>query len=285
MTQPVLETLCFRITTRCNLHCDFCRANSSPYASEYIDIDLLKRYLLDAQSRLGLKHVSISGGEPTVNRRLTSLITWLTSNGLKVTVTTNGTAGLIDRLKKSGVTSSHLRVRVSIDGDELLHDRLRGKGTYSAALREAEDAKQTLGWVGVNTIVGPMFYKRDLDKTDVFGNLAVDEWALITPVPRGAATGKSWSETIIIPRIVELRKRTEETGFPGRVVIWNFLGTPNTSVLIQADGTIVLCGIRGDDDIEIGSLSCYSIEHMSCIIKTVNRVKDTTHFTLTHKPS
>lgn len=279
MNKSILQTLCVRITNHCNLQCPFCRAGSSPYKREYINIELLKGFISKAKINLDLKHISISGGEPGVDSRLISFIDWLIINDFYVTVTTNGTVKLSKRLK--GYTnkySNKLRIRISIDGDKEIHDQLRGIGTYESAITELKSFKNCFGWIGVNTIVGPKLWNREIDHYDIFGNVPVDEWALITPVPKGSAKGSPWYAKEILPHLLNLRKKTNSSKFRGRVVIWNFLGTPNTSVLIQTNGSIILTGINGEDDINIGSLSHYSIQN---IINNINQVvlnKKTTHF-------
>lgn len=87
---PKLETLCVRLIKHCNLSCSHCRAGSSPYTKKKNKINSLRNVITDFVS-LGLKHVSISGGEPFIDKRLPNFVNWLLNNGLHVTITTNGT--------------------------------------------------------------------------------------------------------------------------------------------------------------------------------------------------
>lgn len=275
----VLGTLCFRLTTHCNLACSFCRAGSSPSSREYADVQLFKRFVADARRYLGLKHVSISGGEPGLDPRLPNLVGWLTDTGSYVTVTTNGTSHLSRVLQLAHqMHPSKVRVRVSLDGDMKLHDDLRGKGTYAAAVREAQLVKRRFGWLGVNTVVSAELVGHSIDILAALETLRVDEWALITPVPEGSALGRLWLVDEIMPLIAELQKTADAAGFSGRVVVWDFLGTPNTSVLITARGDIVLSGVRGYDNISVGSLTDYSMKHIADKVHNVRRSAKHVHF-------
>ncbi len=61
----VLDTICVRVTTKCNMKCRHCWA---PFSLKATDIDLneLTNFISRLKSTIGLKHVSLSGGEPTL---------------------------------------------------------------------------------------------------------------------------------------------------------------------------------------------------------------------------
>jgi len=283
MTPSTLETLCFRITARCNLACSFCRAGSSPAAADYADVAAFQRFVADAQDGLGLRHVSISGGEPGIDKRLAPLVAWLAERDLHVTVTTNGTSRVSEKLEAvSQAYPDRLRVRVSLDGDRSLHDALRGDGMHTVAMKEARRLKETFGWLGINTIIGPHFVQHGLDAASVLQDLRVDEWALITPVPQGSAQGRVWSPEAILPPMVDLRNATQAAGFPGRVVIWNFLGTPHTSILVTAQNQIVLSGVSGGDDEPLGSLTAYDLDAIRRVIDEATHRHPRAHFQWRH---
>jgi hypothetical protein len=149
---------------------------------------------------------------------------------------------------------------------------------YMAATREACLVKQQFGWLGVNTVVTPDLLRDGATAASILPGLNVDEWALITPVPEGSAQGQPWFADEILPRVIALRAATLTGAFQGRVVIWNFLGTPNTSVLVTARGDIVLSGVRGNDDIHLGSLDQYSIDEIASAIRKVSDTAAKAHF-------
>lgn len=124
---PKLETLCIRLTKHCNLSCSHCRAGSSPYTQEKNEVDKLKKIITDFIS-IGLKHVSISGGEPFIDKRMPSFANWLLNQGLHVTITTNSTVPVLDFFESNTLNpSKKLRLRVSIDGKKVFIIKLEAK--------------------------------------------------------------------------------------------------------------------------------------------------------------
>lgn len=282
MTAAGIETLCFRITGRCNLSCWFCRAGSSPANREHGDVEAFKRFVSDMQDHLGLRHVSVSGGEPGLDRRLDALVRWMLERGLHVSVTTNGTTRLSIRLAGLGREYPHrIRLRVSVDGDQRLHDQIRGSGKHSLALEEVHRIHQEFGWVAINTVATRDFLERGLTAEDVFGSRFISEWALITPVPQGSAAGHHWQPDDTLPRIARLREAVQAAGFAGRIVIWNFLGTPNTSVLVDASNRILLAGIGEADHQLLGSLDRYTLGSIRDGVARARKENSRTHFAWT----
>src|ERR1043165_8976470 len=141
----IVGTLCVRITTHCNLSCGFCRAGSSPASSEYIDLELFIRFVMEAMQHLGLRHVSINGGEPGLAPRLKHLVESLVMLGCHVTITTNGTSHTLRTLYSTYEKHPLLiRIRVSLDGPQDSHDKIRGTGTHRLAMGEARLIKSRL---------------------------------------------------------------------------------------------------------------------------------------------
>ncbi|HEX2879775.1 MAG TPA: hypothetical protein VHO25_09560, partial [Polyangiaceae bacterium] len=64
----------------------------------------------------------------------------------------------------------------------------------------------------------------------------------------------------------------------GRVVTWNFAETPNTSVLVKANGEIVLSGVQDHDDVLLGTTSDFAIERMQGTLDEIIASRPKTHF-------
>jgi MoaA/NifB/PqqE/SkfB family radical SAM enzyme len=238
-----LETLCYRITQHCNLSCHHCRAGSSPATRHYSDVQSVLRFVELAQNVLGLRHVSISGGEPALDRRLSSLVEQLISMRLFVTVTTNGTIPVSRALARAAAEHvNQLHVRVSIDGTDSIHDGIRGVGTHARAMRELGEIRRGLGWVGLNTVALPELLPVAPALARIAIDCDVDEWAFITPVPQGSALGRPWYAETHVPVAHELAAAARKAGFDRRLIVWDFLSTPETSILIESTGEIVLSG-------------------------------------------
>jgi MoaA/NifB/PqqE/SkfB family radical SAM enzyme len=273
-----LETLCYRITQHCNLACNHCRSGSSPATRLYSRTDLFLEFARKAKDELGLRHVSISGGEPSLDDRLCDTIVDLVSMGLFVSVTTNGTAP-IGRLLSStiGRYSERVRIRVSIDGPERVHDAIRGRGTFVQAVRNAHRVREQMGWLGMNTVATPDLMPLARELAEIAISCSVSEWALITPVPQGSALGRPWFPETLAPTAEALRAAISNAGFSNRIVVWDFISTPETSILVEANGDIVLSGL-GDDNRLVTTISECDINSLSQAIVRAECENDSTHF-------
>ena len=177
-----LETICVRITNQCNLSCSHCRAGLPAKAAHKIDLEQLHYFISKAKS-LGLKHISISGGEPTLDKRIWGFTKRLLDENFYVTITTNGTQDIISSLDRFKICPTpFLRINISLDGYETVNDKIRGEGLYRKAKYTARKVKQWLGWVGINTVIT----NNILEKIDEFiqdlNQLQINQLALITPV-------------------------------------------------------------------------------------------------------
>ncbi len=93
MVRPL--TASFAITTRCNSKCNYCKIwELEPYDTPISD---LKR-AVDELRDLGVCLVNLSGGEPFLHNDLPELIAHVRSQGLVVSLTTNGSLLKSERL-------------------------------------------------------------------------------------------------------------------------------------------------------------------------------------------
>lgn len=275
----ILETFCFRITRHCNLACSHCRAGSSPRTREYGSVDDLLRFARLAQAELGLKHISITGGEPAIDPRLPALVAALASFGLHVSVTTNGTVAISQMLQPAiEVFPDRIRVRVSIDGSEPLHDALRGAGSFRRAVAELRSLRELFGWVAINSVITEALLPAAPQLAGLAASCAVPEWALIVPVPQGSASRRPWTSDRMLPIAHAFRDRVRWYGYAGRLRIWDFLGSPHTSVLVEPNGDVTLSGIRDDDSIVITTLASCDLGAVAAAIDEATRLKSRCHF-------
>ena len=107
--------------------------------------------------------------------------------------------------------------------------------------------------------------------------LGVDEWALITPVPQGSAAGMTWASSETLPLLKQFSSDAVAAGYGGRIVTWNFIDTPNTSVLVKTNGDIVLAGISDLDDEPIGTTYSFQLDAVREALN-VRATKGKTHF-------
>jgi len=131
----------WRVTERCNLACTFCgydrRLDRSRESADETAVLAFGQALGDYQRVTG-DNVLVSwlGGEPLLWAPLERLTTTFVRDfGLRVSVTTNGTA-LTSRNVRAHVLDCYDELTVSVDGFADVHDRLRGwRGGFDALRR------------------------------------------------------------------------------------------------------------------------------------------------------
>ena len=135
---PSLDKITLYVTDTCNLSCLHCWMDAKPN-SPSMDIPLNQLLsFIDQAVPLGLKSISIGGGEPLTWRPLPDLLHALSTRNLRVHVGTNGT--LLDREMVIRFADMDIRVSISLDSHiESLHDHLRGaQGIFKKAYKAIE---------------------------------------------------------------------------------------------------------------------------------------------------
>jgi len=78
------------LTEACNFKCPYCRGITNPEAKGTIDFDVAKATVSYWISE-GLKNVRFTGGEPTLYRGLTELVSMCKAGGVeRIAISTNG---------------------------------------------------------------------------------------------------------------------------------------------------------------------------------------------------
>lgn len=127
--QPI--TCVWEVTMGCNMRCGHCGSScEAPLPDELSSQEALD--MCDQIAELGLKWVTLSGGEPLTRKDIVSLIKRLHDKGVAVNIITNGwllEEKLVEELKKSGIST----VAISIDGTPKVHDQIRKEGAFEHA--------------------------------------------------------------------------------------------------------------------------------------------------------
>jgi MoaA/NifB/PqqE/SkfB family radical SAM enzyme len=138
----------FEITHRCNLRCAYCDRNTRQ-KREMSLAEILAA--LGGLHRLGMRAVSLDGGEPLVHEHVDTVIDWLAERGVLLRINTNGV--LIERHREA---IRHMaKVKISLDGPEAVHDAARGRGSFYRAVRGAMAARDLGCTVELTCVVGP----------------------------------------------------------------------------------------------------------------------------------
>lgn len=112
-----IDYLRISLTDRCNLRCIYCMPEEGVSAlnhDEILRIEEIER-IVRVATRIGIKSVRLTGGEPTVRKGLVDLVSWLSNipEIKNVSMTTNGVLlpKMADELHEAGLS----RVNISLD--------------------------------------------------------------------------------------------------------------------------------------------------------------------------
>ena len=130
------------LTDRCNLRCRHC-FDQRHAGSGDVPLTVVQRVLREAAA-CGVRHVSFTGGEPTLHPDFHQIVALSVEAGLTFSFVSNGsTFRKIYRHLLAHRESFH-GVTFSLDGArEQTHDRIRGAGSYRQVMRAASVASVT----------------------------------------------------------------------------------------------------------------------------------------------
>ena len=135
-----LETLWFNTGTLCNLNCQGCYIESSPYndSLEYIKFEEVKFYIDEIISNnLKTSIIGFTGGEPFMNPDIINILKYVLNSGFNTLVLTNGMRPI--KLKFQDILNlpflNKMKIRVSIDHFlKPLHEKIRGINTWDSLI-------------------------------------------------------------------------------------------------------------------------------------------------------
>lgn len=179
--QPI--TCVWEVTMGCNMRCGHCGSS----CAEALPDELNTEEALDVCgqiARLGVKWVTLSGGEPLTRKDLPQLVKELSDQGVAVNIITNGwlmNQDMANALKTNGIAT----VAISIDGTEEIHDSIRKPGAFA----HARQAFGILKELGITTGAVTTITKRSLSilgelKEDLI-RMGVDSWQVQIGLPMG----------------------------------------------------------------------------------------------------
>ncbi|MZP29358.1 radical SAM protein [Heliobacterium undosum] len=131
----------WEITMGCNMRCKHCgSACRSALPDELTTEEALR--LCDDLAELGLKYVTISGGEPLTRGDFHLIAKRLKENGVIPHIITNGwllTEELIDKVASIGIGT----FAISLDGTREMHDYMRMPGSFDRIMAAFDLLKKT----------------------------------------------------------------------------------------------------------------------------------------------
>ena len=177
-------TAVWEITMGCNMRCMHCGSIcESPLEDELTTVEALD--LCSQIADMGLKWITLSGGEPFTRKDWHQIVRSLSERGVLPNMITNGwnlDEKTLSLAKESGVST----IAISVDGPRDVHDKIRKEGSFDR-LTGAFERMDTLGITsGAVTTVSTM----NINKLDAIMDFLVEKrvkfWQLQIGLPMGS---------------------------------------------------------------------------------------------------
>lgn len=252
-------SVCWQITTKCNLNCKYCLSSSGHDGIYGLDTEQAKR-VINELGKLGINRLDFTGGEPLLRKDLGELIDCAKENNISTIVTTN-TLFLNDNnleiLKKADL------VQISIDGPENIHNEQRQANVYQKTIQNVKKIKNSGCKVRLNSFIfnSNKQYVDELielsNKLDVFSHLFI----IFTPQGRG----KNYPSEIIPPEEVEEIKQKillAKNNQNRNIRLYDYNEYLHSCVLLTPNGDVISQGFYEEDSINVGNILDTSLEHL-----------------------
>jgi radical SAM protein with 4Fe4S-binding SPASM domain len=177
------------VTYACNFACEHCLTTSDPHAEEGLPFDTIAR-LIRELGEMGVRYLSITGGEPLVRRDLCDIIDLARQQGIRVQLATNGS--LVGQYRERLAKARLDGVSTSIDGLEETNDRFRH---HPGAFKQAFRALELFQEIGVrHRLVNTVVHPGNLHELEELGDWimasAATCWRIALALPSGRAKGE-----------------------------------------------------------------------------------------------
>ena len=160
----------FYPTLNCNYSCRFCFNRNLPSLKD-IDVNDFNSILLILKN-LGIDHMDMLGGEPSLHPDLMQLIDLIDHNGLRTTISTNGTnVNLLTAISET-YPKKTVRIGVSLNSEKLSHDLHTYIITYKPIIKSVYSKQRTLlksckAFIGIPGIEFFLLYRDIMNQDDV----------------------------------------------------------------------------------------------------------------------
>lgn len=177
------STAVWEITYDCNMRCQHCGSScTGPKDDELSTEEALE--LCDSIAALGVRHITLSGGEPLTRKDWPQLVQRLSDHGLSVGILSNG--WMMDEATAKVAKESGLSVfGVSIDGLPETHDRIRKAGSYERIEKAIAFAKSQHLYTTAVTCIHALNLPELAGIKERIKGMGVDSWQLQAAEPMG----------------------------------------------------------------------------------------------------
>ena len=244
-------SVCWQITTKCNLNCKYCLSNSGLDGTYGLDtkkaIDIINQL-----GKLGINRLDFTGGEPLIRKDLKELIACAKQNNINTIVTTNTT--LLNKENIEVLKSADL-VQISIDGPKEIHNNQRQKDVFNITIENIKKLKSEGCKIRLNSFI----FNSNKQYVDYLINLSkelgVFSHLFIIFTPQGR--GKDHLEEIIPEdevekikeKILEYRKQEKRN-----IRLYDYNEYIHSCVLLTPLGDVISQGFYEKDSVNVGNI-------------------------------
>ena len=243
----------WEVTSRCNLTCKHCYANSEKTCLQDLELEYIDRVI---QQIIDYKpqFVDISGGEALLRKDIFYILNKLVQAGLMIHLVTNGIeANSIDELKKCNIK----RLQISLDGFQDAHEKIRGPNSYDRTIANLKRYVDVGFDVAVALLITPYNINEIVNFARFVKQLGAKKFTAMRFVPLGR--GAVHSELQVGPEDLkilyqQLRQAQQELGVDFLPIDWAFKCFSNETfddpsgceigqrhIGIKANGDISVC--------------------------------------------
>jgi len=241
--KPVVS---LKITNECNLRCLHCSSDSGLPLRNELSLEEIQG-LIDDLAKIGVRRVTLSGGEPTIRKDFWEILQYLSDKDIQVSLFTNGfflNRRFVDRLSSFSVSG----VRISIDGGlARTHDGIRGfEGSFSRAVEAVKLCREA----GLMVLIVSVIMKSNFHEIERIIQLA-ERNHVPAYFRRFHPVGRGLRNIHLMPSREELKAATsiiesyygeeltrEMINYLKLVGGWCYIGN---RLCIEPDGKVVLC--------------------------------------------
>jgi radical SAM protein with 4Fe4S-binding SPASM domain len=210
-------TAVWEVTMGCNMRCGHCGSScEEPLPDQLSTEEAL--FLADEIAGLGLKWITLSGGEPLIRKDLPQIIKKLSSQSVAVNIITNGWTldkELASTLKENGIST----VAISIDGTKDIHDSIRKEGSFERAQKAFKYLTEEKITTGAVTTISRKNIAILPELREMLINMGVKSWQIQIGLPMG--NFKNQPDWVISPQqIDDIIDFSYETSIQGKIIIY-----------------------------------------------------------------
>lgn len=207
----------WEITLACDLACRHCGSRAGRERPDELDTAQALD-LVDQMAELGVKEVTLIGGEAYLRDDWTRIARAIVGHGMACGITTGGRNFTKERAKEAKDAGIRF-VSVSIDGLRGTHDKLRGvNGSWDAAMQALTNLQEA----GISVSANTQFNKASLREIPELFELLVEKkiraWQVQLTVAMGRAVDESalllepYQMLEVMPMLARLKPKADSAG-------------------------------------------------------------------------